>query len=348
MRPENKFMRIAFLHRLRRAVSRPSPAWTPMSFTQHQVYVHPCVINNHPHIVYPQGLQTQEPKLFQSLQDHYRRKGYALKEDQRRSNPTQQHVHERRRWAPVLLFTVDLIFDGAVFADTNNVRQETEAQADHQVELLLVPKTAHNHPVDALHVLPSQQTKPETINSAAANRIYDLLRQHYKKQDSDPDYILNDFREIANYYSSFPDVINILDSLNSKNWKLIYDEHSWVTVASGNVFQVDNVSVHFNTRSAAQLKMYNRCKENPVCIASPADALLHELLHTQSMLVKTREFLAQGGMNSVMYPYRHEYAIIDAERKLYASMSVRDAIKRPQRIDHTGRLVKAQCPTCIK
>ena len=341
-------MKIAFLHRLRRAVSSPSRAWTPMSFTRHQVYVHPCVINNHPHIVYPQGLQTQEPKLFQSLQDHYRRKGYKLKEDQRRFNSPEQHIQERRRWAPILLFTAELILDGAVFADTNNVRQEMEAQTDHRVALRLVPRNAHNHPLDELHVLPPQQVKPETINTVAANRIYDLLRQRYKKHDSDPGYILEDFKVIANYYSGFPEVVNILDSLNSKNWKLIYDEHSWVTVASGNAFQVDKVSVHFNTRSAAQLKMYNRCKENPICIASPADALLHELLHTQSMLVKTQEFIAQGGMNSVMYPYKHEYAIIDAERKLYSEMSIRDAIKRPQRIDHTGRLVKARCSTCIK
>lgn len=35
------------------------------------------------------------------------------------------------------------------------------------------------------------------------------------------------------------------------------------------------------------------------------------------MLVHTPEFLAQGG--AVMYPYKHEYAIIDAERKLYSS-----------------------------
>lgn len=341
-------MRVAFLHRLRSTVrvsSRARPM--PMSFTRHQVYIHPCVINNQPHIVYPRGLRTQEPELFRSLQDHYRRKGYALKEDQRLCSPTQRRAHERRRWATILLFTTDLIIEGAAFADTNT-QSDVETHTDQKVELLLVPNSANIHPADELHVLPPQKTKPAAINPAASSRIYDLLSRRYKRQDSDPGYILDDFRDIANYYSGFPEVVDMLDNLNGKNWNLVYDERSWVTVARGNAFQISSASVHFNTRSAAQLKMYNRCKDNPVCIASPADALLHELLHAHSMLVNTREFLEQGGMNRVLYPYKHEYAIIDAERKLYANMSRRDAIKRPQRIDHIGRLVKAQCPTCIK
>lgn len=342
-------MRVPFLHWLHKHTSAPStPGGQPMSFTRHQAYVHPCVINNQPHIVYPQGLRTQEPELFQSLQNYYRRRGYFLKEDQRRNNSTPPLGHERRRWAPILLFTMDLLFEGAVLADTNPGMQEPQAHADRQVELLLASNNADHRPANELRALAPQKDVSEKINSIAAGRIYELLRTRYKKLDSDPAYILEDFREIANYYSRFPDVMRMLDGLSNKNWQLVYDAQTWVTVASGNAFQVANVSVHFNTRSAAQLKMYNRCEENPVCIASPADALLHELLHAHSMLVNTREFLAQGGMGTVMYPYKHEYAIIDAERKLYASMSRHDDIKRPQRIDHTGRLIKAQCPVCIK
>lgn len=340
-------MRVAFLHWLQK-VARPARVWAPMSFNGRQVYVHPCVIDNRPHIVYPRGLQTQEPKLFRALQDYYRGKGYALKEDQRGCSPARNVAHERRRrWAPILLFTTDLLFEGAAFAETNIVEPVAGAHAHRQVELKLTSNDIHRRSAADLQALPPQKTKSMTIDTAAASRIYDLLRQRYRPIDSDPEYILDDFREIADYYSGFPEIVNMLDGLKNKNWRLIYDEHSWVTVASGNIFQVDNASVHFNTRSAAQLKMYKLCKHNPVCIASPADALLHELLHAHSMLVNTREFIAQGGMNTVMYPYKHEYAIIDAERKLYASMSSRDSIKRPQRIDHTGRLVKAKCPTCI-
>ena len=344
-------MRIAFLKWLRKHACKPSRARiTPLSSTLHQVYVHPCVIDNQPHIVYPHGLQAHAPQLFQHLHNYYRRKGYALKEDQRHCNTSHRTRHERRRWAPILVFTTGLMFESSAFAETENETQATTAHAHQQIELQLVSNNAIDHPAGALHVSlpPPQQTDPASIKSAVARRIFDMLTQHYKKHDTDPDYILDDFKEIANYYSVFPEAINILDNLNSKKWHLVYDEYSWVTVASGNAFHVDNASVHFNTRSAAQLKLYNRCTENPVCIASPADALLHELLHTHCMLVNTREFLAQGGMNTVLYPYKHEYAIIEAERELYASMSRRDEIKRPQRFDHTGRLVKARCSTCIK
>ena len=121
-----------------------------------------------------------------------------------------------------------------------------------------------------------------------------------------------------------------------------------MTTASGSALQVDKATVHFNTRSAAQLRLNNGCKGNPVCVASPADALLHELLHVHSMLVKSEEFISQGGMNNVLYPYQHEYQVIDKERALYAGMSVHDKLKRPQRREHSGRLIRAACATCIK
>ena len=340
-------MKTAFLHWLRGMFGKSAHSPTRMSFTRHQVYVHPCVIDNRPHIVYPRGLAAAEPKLFQSLQRYYRGKGYALKEDRRAANATPRAMQERRRrWVPILLFTTDLLFEGAAFADTNTATPDSHAPAQRQVELLLAASNPHHHMLDKPDAAP-HKTKRQATDSAAAGRVYDLLRRRYERRDSDPDYILADLREIADYYSGFPEIVGILDRLNDKNWRLEYNETHWLTVARGNVFQVDSASVQFNTRSAAQLKMHNHCKDNPVCIASPADALLHELLHAHSMLVNTHEFLAQGGMNTVMYPYKHEYAIIDAERKLYASMSHRDAVKRPQRVDHTGRLVKAQCPTCI-
>ena len=341
-------MLLAFLNWLRNVVDySASVRLSTMSTNRHLVYVHPCVINNQPYVVYPRGLQTQAPKLFKTLQSHFFNQGYFLKEDQRQGRPRDQHQHERRRWAPILLFTTGIFLENTAFAESMSEAHDKALPPHRQVELQLVSSNATKHTADELHVSLLPQVEPASSSPGQASRIYDILMQHYKRNESDPDYILNDFKEIANYYSRFPEVINLLDSIDKKKWHLTYDQHSWVTVASGNAFRVDTASVHFNTRSAAQLKLYNRCQNNPVCIASPADALLHELLHAQSMLVNTQEFLAQGGMNAVLYPYKHEYAIINAERILYTTMSQRDAIKRPQRIDHTGRLVKAQCPTCI-
>ena len=341
----------AVFHRLRSGVSQPVCAGTPLSFTRDRVYVHPCVIDNRPHIVYPRGLSQQQPELFEALKDYYGRQGFALKEDQRRCDAETPVARERRRrWVPMLVFTAELLLEGAAYADTLGAVPAAERHVEtRQVELKLSANNVDDRfTLGASGPFSSAANKPSAIDSVAADRIYDLFRQRYEPSDADPGYLLDDFRQIANYYSAFPEVVAVLDSLKHKNWRLRYDERQWQTVASGNVFHVDSATVHFNTRAAAQLKRYNQCKNNPHCIASPADALLHELLHVQSMLVHTREFIAQGGMSSVMYPYKHEYAIIDAERKLYARMTQRDGFSRPQRTDHVGRPAKAECATCIR
>lgn len=198
------------------------------------------------------------------------------------------------------------------------------------------------------HVYANLELESSSSKPAVAESIYRILREHYQKRDSDPIYIIDDLKNIANYYSHFPEIRSLLEVLDEENWQLTFNKDNWATVAHGNLMQVEKATIHFNTRSAAQLRLNNNCNQNPVCIASPADALLHELLHTHSMLVNSNEFIAQGGMNPFMYPYRHEYTIIDTERKLYAAMSKRDTTKRPQRIEHTGRFIKANCPTCIK
>ena len=194
-----------------------------------------------------------------------------------------------------------------------------------------------------------QQDKIQKIpfTSKTVISLSKILSGHYIKKNNDPIYIRSDFIKMANYYSKFPKVVQLITSIKSKDWTLTYNEHKWSTIAIGRSLQVDNVVVNFNTRSAAKLKLQNSCKENPVCIASPADALLHELLHTYIILLKTDKFISQGGMSGVRYSYKHEYSIIKLERELYASMTQIDGVKRPQRNEHAGRKVLASCVTCI-
>ena len=312
-------------------------------------YVHPCVINNQPHIVYPRGLQEKFPDLFSQLTQHYQNQGYVLKEDQRSARFSNKYKNQRQKWAPILLFTASLIFESSAFADIEiNVNEDASFQKQQNIELQLISNSKIREQIQST-VKPASVLKDVTqIKSELAQRLFEELKNRYQKQNTDPEYIIEDLKEIANYYSDFPESVVLINALKDKNWMLSFDEDNWVTTGSGSMFQVDKAVIHFNTRSAAQLRLNNGCAENPVCIASPADALLHELLHTHSMLVKSEEFIAQGGMNNVLYPYKHEYAVIDAERALYASMSTQDNIKRPQRREHTGRTVKANCPTCIK
>lgn len=312
-------------------------------------YIHPCVINNKPHIVYPRGLQEKSPRLFSKLSDYYLTQGYALKEDQRSEKPSNKYKNQRKKWAPVILFTASLLFESSAFADVEvDVNDALYAENQQQVELQLISNSKIREQIKFSVSAVSDLKEQVKIKSALAKSLFKILNERYKKQEADPDYIINDLKEIANYYSDFPESVSLIEELENKNWELSFDEDNWVTTGSGSMLNVDKAVIHFNTRSAAQLRLNNGCSNNPVCIASPADALLHELLHAHSMLVNSEEFIAQGGMNNVVYPYEHEYAVIDAERRLYAKMSTQDNIKRPQRREHTGRTVKARCPTCIK
>lgn len=315
-----------------------------------QIQVQPCVINKQPFVIYPKGLKEHSPALFEKLSQYYSEKGYGLKEDQRDySKQSPRHI-ERRRWAPVVLFTASLLFEGSVNAETRQDKPSADGGQTRQIVLRIVPKQSiHLQGEEQLKDLNrTVDSKSTVLKSADAEHIFSILIKHYVRQDNDPEYIVDDLRQIANYYSNFPEVIALLTPLRGKNWHMSYDADNWDTIASGNSLEVDQAIIHFNTRAAAQLLLNNKCKDNPVCIASPADALLHELLHTYSMFIDTAKFISEGGMNSVMYPFHHEYAIIDAERKLYASMSIRDDIRRPQRTEHTGRTIIAHCPICIK
>lgn len=313
------------------------------------IYVHPCVINKQPHIVYPRGLQEQSPCLFSKLVRHYQPLGYLLKEDQRTTELSNKYKNERKKWAPVILFTASLFFESSAFADVElDINEKAAVQQQQQIELQLISNSKIREQIQYIVKYDSQSGRKVNIKSELAVTLFNELYRRYQQQKDDPAYIVDDLKEMANYYSNFPESVALIESLKEKNWALSFDEHNWVTTGSGNLMQVDKAVIHFNTRSAAQLRLNNGCSDNPVCIASPADALLHELLHTHSMLVKSEEFISQGGMNNVMYPYKHEYAVIDAERELYASMSQQDNMKRPQRREHTGRTVKAHCPTCIK
>ncbi len=312
-------------------------------------YVHPCVINNQPYIVYPRGLDKKSPNLFAKLSQYYQQQGYALKEDQRSSKDSNKYKNERQKWAPMLLFTASLIFESSAFADIEiDVNEAPLFQHNNNIELNLISNNTIREQIQYSLTSNVNVKKPTKIKSHLAQSLFDELKKRYQKQEGDPKFIINDLKSIANYYSGFPESVTLIEELKNKNWALSFDEHNWVTTGSGSMFKVDKAVIHFNTRSAAQLRLNNGCKDNPICIASPADALLHELLHAHSMLVKSEEFIAQGGMNNVIYPYKHEYAVIDKERKLYARMSTQDNIKRPQRREHTGRTVKAHCPTCIK
>lgn len=315
-----------------------------------QTYVHPCVINKQAHIIYPRGLEQNSPQIFKQLYRYFSGMGYKLKEDQRQNNKQYTQNFKRRSWAPIILFTAGLLFESSAYADIE-INIENASTINHQqIELQLISnKQILNNIRDQLDSASVNITEHKTSpNSHSAKEIYELLSQRYQDNEKSPRYIQNDLSVMANYFSRFPEVVSLLKAIKDKNWTLVFDQDNWTTIASGNLFEIEKAEIHINTRSAAQLRLNDSCKDNPVCIASPADALLHELLHVHSMFNNTEKFMAQGGMNNVLYPYQHERNIIKQERELYKKMSHTDGIKRPSRHSHAGRIVKAHCSTCIK
>ena len=315
-----------------------------------QTYVHPCVIDKQPHIVYPRGLETGSPHLFQQLKDYFSRLGYQLKEDQRNQQSKNIHASKRRAWAPIILFTAGLIFESTAKADIEINIDNVSQLNNSQIELNLINNNSIRQQIKKeLNIDPNfEEIEIPTLKQRTAIVLHKILSSRYQPHANDPEHIQQDLKKMADYYSSYPEVVSLFHALKNANWSLVFDEENWTTIASGNIASIEKAEVHFNTRSAAQLRLNDSCKQNPVCIASPADALLHELLHVNSMFNHTEKFIAQGGMNGVLYPYQHERNIIGQERNLYQRMTEVDDVKRPYRHNHSGRIVKANCATCIK
>jgi hypothetical protein len=336
-------------------------------------YVHPCVIDGRRHLVYERGLAQREPGVFATLARFARATGQALREDRRHQARPPQH-ERRTRWAPVLLLAFGVAAEGAVAGHpTAEAAGAPEAAASAAVTpgrnrpASGVARSRTLHLV-ALHgsdgdggpddeLMLESGTEPvasaATGNrppgpSPAARELRRILRGHYPSGDGGPAHVPADLDEMADYYARFPEVVSLLRELDAHPWRLRYEKDTWAAKARGNPVAVHSVEIAFDPRAAARLRRGPRCEANPACILSPADALLHELLHARSMLLDTRSFLAQGGMSTLLYPYAHESTVMAEEGRLYQGMSRLDGTPRPQRSQHTGQIVQASCALCTR
>jgi len=238
-----------------------------------------------------------------------------------------------------LYFIVNLTLSLFISISQNTYAFESREFTRYQ-NMASITNTLKDSYINRIDRLPNNTTSVfETVKK--------ILSQHYLVRASDPHYIKQDINSMANYYSQFPDVISLLLSIKDKSWLLVYTDKNWTTSVEGSRLNIEHAIVSFNTRSASKLKFNNSCNNNPVCIASPADALLHELLHVKSMFLDSNEFIAQGGMNQHRYPVQHEHTILQEERVLYRSMTKLDNTKRPYRNEHQGKAISAQCVICI-
>lgn len=201
--------------------------------------------------------------------------------------------------------------------------------------------------VAAVSATPSSAMR-ETSNANVTAEIERVLRTHYARSAGDPHGIVADLAQLARYYARFPNVVQLIKALDDHQWQLKYKRNAWTTQVAGTRLGVRKVVINFDLRSGAQLKFQNQCNNSALCLISPADTLLHELLHADSMFNDTATFLADGGLNGVLYPYLHESRILRAEYRLYKYMTKLDGQPRPLRWVHQGKVKLVSCAICIK
>lgn len=152
-------------------------------------------------------------------------------------------------------------------------------------------------------------------------------------------------QDIAAYYSQFDEVHALILELAPLNWQLHMSPGQFETRVSGSRLAAERALVRFDPFSAVQLKFNRACQSKPAfCFASPADVLLHELLHVQAVLGVN----AVGVLGGAAYPWQHEHHTLSAERRIYRQMRQVDQRPRPLRTEHTGRTLTVACVTCLQ
>jgi len=271
--------------------------------------LHPCSIDGNPHLVYAKGLKESRPSLYAAVKRFANKAGYKL---------------------------CDSLF--ACLSYNQSVQSE-----EHQLLLAaLNPGNGQqiaggNKPVHASKAIVTSQD------------IKNILTDHLSNDHLTLQHLSKELGDLADYYAQFPKVAELITSLENEDWTLKFQSKSHETMLRGSALSVDSATILFDPRSAAQFKFFRSCPQHELfCYTSPADLLLHEFLHAQKALLETKQFLAQGGMSQVMYPFAHEREVIFNERTLYRSMTALDGRPRPLRNEHSGKHRLSKCVTCIR
>jgi len=291
--------------------------------------------------------------------------GWTLREDQRQQNQRVLVERRSRHTMAGLVLLVSSVFSAltlasewigfatSVHSNTTVVRAyniftpaPTAIFALSRVNGQIAYQVAPNQ--HDLHHVAVGNNEHKNYDPEKYRRVLKILHKKWVKTSTDPDSLGSDMEELAYYIASQPAAYDLLRSLAKKTLHLQYKAGEFRSVVKGNALSVRSVKVYFDPRSAAQLQDVSLCEQNAAhCVASPADALMHELLHAKMALVDTAQFIRSGAMHALSYPRAHEYEIIDQERALYAAMSANDNLPRPQRKHHSGALLRSACITCL-
>lgn len=293
--------------------------------------VHSCIINGERHYIHSPRLAEKDPSYFKRLVEYASKNCIRLKADRRILGDDSNHGR-RKRLLPIIFLAFG-VNAGNVFADNRETTLNTELQQSMAAPSLDVGR----------HYNSSIGNK-KPINKETSKRLQSILASHFIGQEDDPRSIGEDMQMLADYYSTHPEASDLIESIAEEDWKLMYAPHTFQTDASSSSAQIEEVTIYFDPRSGAKLKFYDKCATKvPFCVASPADALLHELLYVHSILKEPSNLVSDDGASTHLYPAAHEHKTILKENILYMSMSRRDNHPRPIRSENTGRHVLISC-----
>ncbi|MBD9355721.1 hypothetical protein [Methylomonas albis] len=326
-------------------------------------FLHPCLIVGKPALVCQAGLSRNAGTAFTELEAIARRYGLYLKEDSRQRDDASILHNRRRNIGLVLSFCIGMMASSrAVTANdlqpvnaVHSIASQLAEPVNQMQAKLSVDKdgvsTIHLRqrlPPNAAQVMAAYSQKQSTLNSdpQAKTEISNFLSTIYQAESADPGNIRADFAVMADYFSHYPQAVSLINELRGQKLVLKYRQNTWQTQAFGNQFGVDSVTIYFDTRFGAQLLNDPGCDTTPACSISPADALLHELLHAKLMLLDSQHFIDGGGMAPTLYPFEHEHEVLNQENRLYQEMNQLDGRARPLRHRHSGELLQVSCPAC--
>lgn len=317
-----------------------------------------CIVNGKQTMIYHRGLSSSNSPQFNDLKRLASLAGWQLLED-RRQAPSRVAYDRRRR---VYLVSAKLIVSGFLFHNTSVIANEWVANkafvnkflsTDINSEMTIVRtlNLFHSNPYEVDRFSNGLSHKHSDYKNNKNSIAYDLtlkvLEKKWRKSKEDPSYLYEDIKDMAAYIAGLPEAFDLVMSIKDEPWKLKYRAGDFRSEVKGTRFVVKSVDVFFDSRSAASFKSGSECNiDNRNCIVSPVDSLIHELLHAKLALLKTDEFLSDGGMNGFIYPHRHERKVIALEREIYKAMTLVDNKPRPIRTNHVGYLVQASCATC--
>lgn len=339
-----------------------SRALIDCSLLEHDQYfqLHPCVIEGRAALVYQAN--SSNSKTVDRLKNITSAFRIHFKKDERIQQQDVACKNRRQLIATTLIFSlgaVSLVAAPSSLAativsistqlsskltpvDALIAKEVIDAQGVHVIKL----KHANAPSVKQVQAAYREQNNSTSVDEQSEEIIRQFLLSVYRPAPTDPAHIKSDLIDMAHYYARHPAAIKLIDALLGKNINLVYKADQWQTQAIGNRYGVNSTTISMDTRVGAKLFNQAGCDNNPACYLSPADALLHELLHAKSMLLDSQHFIALGSMESQLYPFQHEQEVIASENALYAEMTKHDGLLRPLRHDHSGDLVRVNCAAC--